>query len=233
MIKVYPAEERHSADHGWLKANFTFSFADYYDPNNVQFGPMVLLNDDMIEPLRGFGTHPHDEMEIVSVVLEGHLKHEDNTGQSATTTFGEIQRMSAGTGVLHSEMNPSPKEKVNLLQMWFLPEEQGIKPSYEKTSFDIEALKNQLVPVVSKQPGENVAYIHQDLTIYLSDLEQGKELSFNQKAERRTMLFVIEGSIKVNDQEELRYRDSARITETSTLKIKANQNARFMLIDLP
>ncbi|UII56759.1 pirin family protein [Cytobacillus spongiae] len=233
MITVYPAEKRFSADHGWLKTSFSFSFAEYYDPTNMNFGPMRVLNDDFIAPNRGFGTHPHKEMEIVSIVLEGQLKHEDSTGQTATTTFGEIQRMSAGTGVFHSEVNPSSTEEVNLLQLWFIPESNGIEPSYEKTSFDMDALKNKLLPVVSKQSKEGIAHIHQDLTIYLSDLEEGKIIQFEQKPGRKVFLFTIEGNLKINEDFELAKRDSARITETETVHIKANSNSRLMLIDLP
>lgn len=233
MFDIYKAEERYTADHGWLKSNFSFSFAEYYDPTNMQFGPMRVLNDDIVQPLRGFGAHPHREMEIVSIVLKGQLKHEDSTGKSAVTTFGGIQRMSAGTGVIHSEVNPSTDEEVNFLQLWFMPEENRLTPSYEKTTFDPAKMKNAFLPVVSKQNGENIAYIHQDLTIYLSDLEAEKELTFHQEAGRRIFFFVMEGEVTLNREYHLKRRDSARITETESLQIKASSNARFILIDLP
>ncbi|OIK11494.1 pirin family protein [Bacillus sp. MUM 116] len=233
MFDIYKAEERYIADHGWLKSNFSFSFAEYYDPANMQFGPMRVLNDDIVQPLRGFGAHPHREMEIVSIVLKGQLKHEDSTGKSAVTTYGGIQRMSAGTGVIHSEVNPSANEAVNFLQLWFMPEEYGLTPSYERTEFDPAKMENALLPVVSKINGENVAYIHQDLTIYLSDLEAEKELTFYQEAGRRIFFFMIEGKVTLNQQYKLEKRDSARITEKQELQIKASRNARFMLIDLP
>ncbi|MFK2825736.1 pirin family protein [Bacillus sp. B190/17] len=234
MINMYPARSRYTTDHGWLKSNFSFSFAEYYDPNNMNFGPMRVLNDDIIKPLKGFGAHPHHEMEIVSVVLEGYLKHEDSTGHSAITTFGEVQRMSAGTGVVHSEVNPSSTENVNLLQMWFEPEKPGVAPSYEQTSFDIEKMKNALLPIVSKNPTSNhSAHINQDLTIYLSDLERGREVTFTQKEGRRIFLFVIEGDVRINSKTTLNKRDSARITETTTLHVAAESESRFMLIDLP
>ncbi len=233
MFKLYKAEDRYNADHGWLNSHFSFSFAEYYDPNNLQFGSMRVLNDDIVQPLRGFGAHPHREMEIVSIVLKGQLKHEDSTGETAITTFGGIQRMSAGTGVIHSEVNPSSTEEVNFLQLWFLPEKNGLKPSYERTEFDTNRLKNQLLPVVSKQRREQTAYIHQDLTIYLSDLDKGKEISFQQEQGRRIFFFVIEGEVTINGEWTLSKRDSARITELPELKIAANADARFMLIDLP
>lgn len=233
MFEIYKANDRYTADHGWLKSNFSFSFAEYYDPNNLQFGPMRVLNDDVVQPLRGFGAHPHREMEIVSIVLKGQLKHEDSTGKSEVTTFGGIQRMSAGTGVIHSEVNPSATEEVNFLQLWFLPEKNGLVPSYEKTEFNQEQLKNNLLPVVSQSNNEQVAYIHQDLTIYLSDLDEGKALSFRQGQGRRIFLFVIEGEVKINDEWTLSKRDSARISGIPELKIQANSEARYMLIDLP
>ncbi|WP_223593037.1 pirin family protein [Neobacillus bataviensis] len=234
MINIYKAENRYTADHGWLKSNFSFSFAEYYDPANMQFGPMRVLNDDIVQPLRGFGAHPHREMEIISLVLKGQLKHEDSTGRSAVTTFGGVQRMSAGTGVIHSEVNPSATEEVNFLQLWFMPEQNGLSPSYEKTEFDVNQMKNKLLPIVSKNgEGEKVAGIHQDLTIYLSDLDEGSELTFQQEKNRRIFFFVIEGDVELNQDYKLNKRDSARIKDTTELQIRAVNKSRLMLIDLP
>ncbi|KXG09984.1 Quercetin 2,3-dioxygenase [Anoxybacillus sp. P3H1B] len=234
MIQIYPADERYHATHGWLDTHFSFSFAEYFDPTNVNFGPLRVLNDDVIKPLRGFGAHPHQEMEIVSIVLSGQLKHKDSLGNEAVTTFGGIQRMSAGTGIVHSEVNPSATEDVNLLQLWFLPERQGLAPSYERTDFDISQLKNQWLPVVAKNPqSPNVAHIHQDLTIYLSDIEAGNEIIFEQESGRRIFLFVIDGELKVNEEVNLYKRDSARMAQTPQLKIAAETDTRVMLIDLP
>jgi redox-sensitive bicupin YhaK (pirin superfamily) len=234
MIKVYPAESRYHADYGWLKTYHSFSFGDYYDPNNVQFGPLRVLNDDFVAPLRGFGAHPHREMEIVSIVLKGSLKHEDSAGHTATTTFGGVQRMSAGTGIIHSEVNPSATEEVNFLQLWFLPEVNGLTPSYERTTFDAEKMKNALLPIVAKHPSSpEIAHIHQDVTIYLSDLEAGKELTFTQRDGRKIFLFVIEGELTLNGETTLHKRDSARIAETPSLFLASKQGARLMLIDLP
>lgn len=242
MIKVYPAESRYTANHGWLISNFSFSFAEYYDRNNVNFGPMRVLNDDIVHPRRGFGAHPHQEMEIVSIVLKGYLKHEDSTGHAATTTFGGVQRMSAGTGVIHSEVNPSETEEVNFLQMWFLPDTQGLPPSYEQTNFEINKMKNELLPVVAKNPSsKDVAHINQDLTIYLSELEEGKEIDFTQGEGRRIFLFVLEGELQVKgsgngeagEETTLVKRDSARITDTPAIHLSTTAGAQFMLIDLP
>ncbi|MBY6268777.1 pirin family protein [Parageobacillus thermoglucosidasius] len=234
MMQIYPAQSRYHADYGWLKTYHSFSFGDYYDPNNLQFGPLRVLNDDFVAPLRGFGAHPHQEMEIVSIVLKGYLKHEDSAGHTATTTFGGVQRMSAGTGIVHSETNPSPTEEVNFLQLWFLPEVRGLTPSYERTTFNVEKMKNALLPVVAKNPSSpEIAHIHQDLTIYLSDLEAGRELTFAQQEGRRIFFFVIEGDVALNGETVLHKRDSARITETPALHIASGNGARFMLIDLP
>ncbi|MEI5906377.1 pirin family protein [Bacillus spongiae] len=233
MFTIYRADDRFKADHGWLIGRHSFSFAEFHDDTNVSFGPMRVLNDDIVKPLRGFGAHPHSEMEIVSLVLDGQLKHEDSTGQSAVTTFGGIQRMTAGTGVVHSEVNPSSNEEVNFLQMWFFPDESNLTPSYEKTEFNVDQLKNNLLPVVSKtHSGKEIAYINQNLTIYLSDLEKGKELPFTQDEGRKILIFVIEGELSIKGKTLYR-RDSVRISNKSNLDILANENTRFMLIDLP
>lgn len=249
MIQVYPAQSRYYVDRDWLKSYYSFSFADYHDPENVRFGPLRVFNDDIIAPGKGFGPHPHHDMEIVTVVLKGYLKHEDSTGQAAVTTFGEIQRMSAGSGIIHSEMNPSQTEEVQLLQIWFEPEQRGLPPSYEHTRYDLAQMKNRLLPVVSRQGDHpHIARINQDLTLYLSDLEPGQQLEFVQEPGRRIFLFVIEGSLRVvpgtsdgsgsmsNDKTgivELARRDSVRITEESRLQLHTREGARLMLIDLP
>ncbi|MEO3946555.1 pirin family protein [Gorillibacterium sp. CAU 1737] len=232
MITIRRAQDRYQADHGWLKTSYSFSFADYYDPHNMEFGPMRVLNDDSIDGHRGFAPHPHREMEIVTIVLEGKLKHQDSTGQTAITGFGQVQRMSAGTGVVHSEMNPGA-ETAKLLQMWFEPQTRGLEPSYEASDYDLEKLKGALLPVVSKHPAPGVAAIHQDMTIYLSRLTKGQPLTFTQPEGRRIYLFVLEGALLLNDGEKLARRDEARVTETTELALEAAEDSLFMLIDLP
>lgn len=233
MINIYPAESRYTADHGWLLSRFSFSFAQYFDPDNMQFGPLRVFNDDIVQPQKGFGSHPHQEMEIVSVVLKGKLQHKDSVGHTVTTGFGEVQRMSAGTGIVHSEMNPSDSQEVNFLQLWFLPDTKGLTPSYEHTSYDVRKMKNALLPIVSKSGADQqVAYIHQDLTMYLSDLDPGRSLTFSQRADRRTYLFVIKGNLEVNAHG-LKERDSARIENETKLHLATESGAMFMLIDLP
>jgi redox-sensitive bicupin YhaK (pirin superfamily) len=234
MIKIYPAESRYSGDLGWLQCNFSFSFADYYDPSNMSFGPLRVFNDDYIQPQKGFGTHPHRDMEIVTFALKGQLEHKDNTGGHEILKPGEVQRMSAGTGILHSEINTSPTEVANILQLWFMPAEKGITPSYEQKAYDTQAAKNRLLPVVSNRlKGDQIAYIHQDLTIYMSELEAGKSITFEQKPERKIYAFLIEGELTLGNDAKLKRRDAARITELAQLDIKAESDAHFMLIDLP
>ncbi|MFC5653139.1 pirin family protein [Paenibacillus solisilvae] len=234
MIKIYPADSRYSADHGWLQANLSFSFGEFNDPDNMNFGPLRVFNDDYIHPKKGFGTHPHRDMEIVTVALKGLLQHEDNTGGKEVLRPGEVQRMTAGTGILHSEVNISEDEIANVLQLWFLPNERGLTPSYEQRAYDPQAMKNDLLPVVSsRMQAEGVTFINQDLTLYLSELEAGRNLTFEQGPDRKIYVFVIAGSVKLNGEAELARRDAARITDAAKLDIQTGEGATFMLIDLP
>ncbi len=233
MIKVFKKSDGHSASNDWVESHFSFSFGNYYDPENVNFGPMRVLNDDTIQPNKGFGIHPHREAEVVSIAIEGQLKHEDSLGNSGVIEFGQVQRMTAGTGILHSEVNPSATEPGRFLQLWFFPNTKQLSPSYEDVKFDINQLTNQLLPVVAPTASEGVAMIHQDATIYLSKLEQGKKLDFNQEDGRRILVYVIEGSALLNDEHSIGKQDSARITDIAALHLKASEDCFFMLIDLP
>jgi quercetin 2,3-dioxygenase len=233
MIKVHPAASRYSFDHGWIRGNYSFSFGDYHDSDNTRFGPLRVFNDDTLAPGRGFGAHPHSDMEIVSIVVTGQLRHEDNYGHVAVSTFGEVQRMSAGTGIIHTEHNVSDTEELNLLQLWFMPEKKGLEPSYEMTRFDTDQLAGRLLPVVAPQGSEQVAAIHQDMTIYLSKLEGSQKISFSQPVGRRVLVFVIEGQLTINEDTALQKRDSARITDVPQLELAAEGSAFFVLIDLP
>lgn len=233
MIQINRATSRYSAKNDWLESNFSFSFGEYYDESNIRFGALRVLNDDTIQPGKGFGLHPHREMEIVSIVLKGTLKHEDSLKNSGNLQYGSIQRMSAGTGILHSEFNPSDNEEASILQLWFFPDESKLTPSYEDVTFDLDKLKNNLLPVVSPSPSEQVAKIHTDLTIYLSKLDKGKELVFRQEKGRKIYVFTIEGELGLNQESTLARRDDARITDTEELTITSNQDSFFMLIDLP
>jgi hypothetical protein len=232
MIEVYPAESRYTSDLGWLRSHLSFSFGEYYDAKNANFSVMRVCNDDFLAPNRGFGAHPHSDMEIVSVVLSGSIRHEDNLGHVAISSFGEVQRMSAGTGVIHTEHNPSSTGELNLLQMWFEPHTRGLEPSYQTSRFDLDQLQGRLLPIVSQHGSENVASIQQDLTIYLSKLAAGEHIAFDQSSSRKTYLFVIDGACSVNGKT-LLTRDAARVEQESGLSIVADQDVFFMLIDLP
>lgn len=233
MIEIYPADSRFTANHGWLKSNFSFSFAEYYDPDNKLFGPLRVFNDDVVQPGNGFGEHPHHEMEIVSIVLKGELQHQDSMGNTEILRPGEVQRMTAGTGIVHSEVNPSETEELSFLQLWFLPSTRGLEPSYEQLAYDVEAMNDRLLPVVSNRPSsEQVALIHQDLTIYLSKLGEKRSLTFEQAPGRLIYLFVIEGELTLNG-ESMGKRDAARISDVTKLDLAAESGAHFMLIDLP
>ncbi|MDF2669717.1 MAG: quercetin 2,3-dioxygenase [Paenibacillus sp.] len=232
MIKLYPDSERHKVDMGWLQSRPSFSFGAYADPDNTAFGVMRVCNDDVLAPGRGFGAHPHSDMEIVSIVLEGSIRHEDNLGHAETTTAGGLQRMSAGTGVVHAEFNPSDSEPLRLLQIWFMPRERGLAPSYEAVRYEEAKLANALLPVASHTASAHVALLNQDMTIYLSRLEPGKQLEYRQPEGRRVYMFIIEGALQVNGTA-LGNGDSARIEGETHLKLEADQSAFFMLIDLP
>ena len=233
MINVFKKEDGHSASNDWVESHFSFSFGNYYDSDNVRFGPMRVLNDDTIQPNKGFGIHPHREAEVVSIAITGQLKHEDSLGNSGVIEFGQVQRMTAGTGILHSEINPSETEPGRFLQLWFFPDTKQLPPSYEDVKFDVKQLTNQLLPVVAPSASTGVAMIHQDVTIYLSKLEQGKSLDFNQEEDRRILVYVISGAAYLNNEHLIGKQDSARITNLSSLDIKAEEDCFFMLIDLP
>ena len=231
MIKIIPATQRYSVKNDWLESNLSFSFGEYYDESNIQFGPLRVFNDDTVQGGKGFGIHPHREMEIVSIVLKGQLKHEDSLGNSGVLQFGNVQIMSAGTGLLHSEVNPSTEES-NFLQLWFFPNQKQLTPSYEDLQYKVDAMHNVLLPVVSPNPGEGSAMIHSDVTLYLSKLDQGNEISFYQEEGRRMYVFVIDGELVLHNDFVLNTRDSARISDLMELKMKANKETFFLFIDL-
>lgn len=233
MIKIYPAESRYTANHGWLTSRFSFSFAEYFDPDNLRFGTLRVLNDDIIQPGTGFDTHPHNEMEIVTIMLSGQLLHKDSTGHTQVLRPGEIQRMSAGTGIYHSEWNASDEEEACLLQLWIQPQQRGLTPSYEQIAYDQEKMVNQLLPIVSPEPLPQTALIHQDAVLYLCKLESGHNVDFQQEKGRRIFFFVIEGDASLNEDVALHARDSARIEDTAELKIETKEGAYLLLIDLP
>lgn len=232
MIQVIRANERHLADHGWLKSHFLFSFADYYDPANTHYGPLRVFNDDRIGGKSGFPQHPHHNMEIVTVLLKGEITHEDTTGNKTTIKAGEVQRMSAGTGLAHSEANQA-EEEVHLYQIWFIPSAEGLPPTYEQKDMNFLDTDNELIPLVSGQKVlEDVVYMNSNSSIYWCNLETDKTVGMDTFEIRKTFVYVKEGSITVNGHA-LGKEDQLRMTGTNHLDIKAIADSQFILIDLP
>jgi hypothetical protein len=200
MIRLRPSKARGHANHGWLDAHHSFSFANYYDPAHMGFGPLRVLNQDQVEPSRGFGTHGHDNMEIVTWVLEGRLEHKDSMGNGSQLLPGEVQLMSAGTGVTHSEFNPSPDERLHLLQMWVLPATRGLKPTYQQKHFPAAERHNRLRLVVSPDGQDGSLVIRQDARLYVGDLAPGQSLVLEVRPERLLWLHVPRGTLQLNGQ---------------------------------
>lgn len=230
---LHKANTRGHADHGWLNAHHTFSFASYYDPSRVHFGALRVLNDDIIAGGMGFGTHPHDNMEIITIPLEGELSHKDSMGNASTIMNGEIQVMSAGTGIQHSEFN-SGKINTNLLQIWVFPNKKNVKPRYDQQLIKLEDRKNKFQNIVSPENGGGKVWIHQDAWFNLGtfDKDQSANYKFN-KAGNGVYAFVIKGSFDVNGQE-LNLRDGLGIWDTTSLEIKAlSDGAELLLMEVP
>ena len=231
MIDIIRSETRGSADHGWLKAKHTFSFANYYDPDRVQFSDLRVINEDRVAPGQGFGTHPHKDMEIVTYVIDGAIEHKDSMGNGTVIKAGEFQRMTAGTGVLHSEFNHSSEDELHLLQIWILPEAQNLEPGYEQTMFDREAKLNQLRLVGSRDGRDGSITIHQDVDLYASVLEQGRDVTLDDVGDRRIFVQIVHGDIVVND-EALSAGDGAAIAQADTITVSASGDAEFLLFNL-
>jgi redox-sensitive bicupin YhaK (pirin superfamily) len=232
-IEIHPSSERGVAEHGWLHSKHSFSFADYYNPNRMGFGVLRVINEDIVEPGRGFGAHSHDNMEIVSIVLDGALEHKDSMGNHGIIPAGDIQRMSAGTGVTHSEFNHSKTDAVHFLQIWVYPRERNIKPSYEQRSFPPKLRKNKLLPVVSGIKSEGSVYIHQDAAFLIGSLDGGTAVSHRiNSPEHGVYVFVIRGGINIGGKN-LGDGDAAGITDTDVVKIKANRETDVLVIEVP
>lgn len=231
---IHRAETRGHANHGWLDTHHTFSFAGYYDPQRVHFGALRVLNDDTVAPGEGFGTHPHDNMEIVSIALEGALRHGDSMGNMQVLRPGEIQVMSAGTGITHSEMNASATEPVKFLQIWVLTDAQDHTPRYNQLEL-APARRNELRTIVAPEGrgDEHVGWIHQDAWFSTLDLDKDHTVEYRMKTPGHgAYVFVIEGNVKLAD-EELGPRDGVGITDTDGFLIKGDTDARVLIIEVP
>jgi hypothetical protein len=231
MLHVRKATDRGHADFGWLDTHHTFSFGRYYDPRYLGFRALRVMNEDRVQPGQGFPTHGHDNMEIVTYVLEGALAHRDSMGNGAVLKPGEFQRMSAGTGITHSEYNPSETEGAHFYQIWLTPEADGIEPSWEQKDFDSTGRQNAFQLVASPDGEEGALKIHQDARIYVANLEAGKSISYDLHEGRSAWLQVLRGSVAVNGTA-LETSDGVAVGEEARLDIRANKDAEVMLFDL-
>ena len=230
---LYPAKERGNVSLGWLDSFHSFSFGQYHDPNKIHFGALRVLNDDSIAGGSGFGTHPHDNMEIVTIPLEGKLAHKDSTGNEGVIKKGDVQIMSAGTGIRHSEFNASSTEYAKLLQIWVFPKLKNIKPVYSQRTFDLKDRKNNWQVVISPDSVEQALNINQDARFSLVDLEAGKSIDYQMKWKNSGLyLFVIEGAIKSSGQS-LSKRDALGISETDQVNIEAVGDSQLLAIEVP
>jgi len=230
MLTIRRAEDRGHAEHGWLDSRHTFSFADYYDAAHMGFRALRVINEDRVQPGEGFGTHPHRDMEILSYVLEGGLAHKDSLGTGSTILPGDVQRMSAGTGVTHSEFNASTTEPVHFLQIWLLPERRGIAPSYEQRHFE-ERKPGQLQLVASRDGRDGSLTVHQDVDVYRGLLDDGERAELSLGKGRHAWVQLARGTVKLND-ETLRAGDGAAVSGESKLQLEAVQRAEVLVFDL-
>src|SRR5262245_31125553 len=233
MIQVRPAAERGTANFGWLDSRHSFSFGDYYDPNNMGFGPLRVINEDRVRAGAGFDTHGHRDMEIISYVLDGALEHKDSIGTGSVIRPGDVQRMSAGTGIRHSEFNHSKSEPVHFLQIWLLPEQEGLAPSYEQKNFADSEKRGRLRLVASHDGRDGSVVIHQDADLYASLLNAGEQVTHTLRSGRNAWLQVARGAVNVNGKA-LRAGDGAAVRGEPVLTVAATANdTEVLLFDLP
>ncbi|MFY0674336.1 MAG: pirin family protein [Bacteroidia bacterium] len=230
---IHRANTRGHANHGWLDTHHTFSFASYYNPERMHFGALRVLNDDRVNGGMGFGRHPHDNMEIISIPLEGALEHKDSMGNTHTIKKNDVQVMSAGTGIFHSEKNKSDNDEVRFLQIWVYPNKKNVTPRYDQIAFDPNDRLNKLQQVASPNAEDAGVWMHQDAWFYLSDLEAGKSVIHNiNKSENGVYLFVLEGDVKVGEHT-LGKRDGMGITQATQINIETTKGAEVLLMEVP
>jgi quercetin 2,3-dioxygenase len=230
---LHTASSRGHANHGWLNAYHSFSFASWYNPERIQFGMLRVLNDDTVAAGMGFGTHPHDNMEIITIPLEGDLAHKDSMGNAATIKTGDVQVMSAGTGIQHSEFNPNADQHTKLFQIWLFPKYRNVEPRYQQITLDSTKQKNEFAQILSPNEEDEGVWIHQDAWFYLSDFDKdfAKKLALKKEG-NGFYIMNIEGEIEVNG-EKLEKRDAIGIWETNEIEIKANSDSRFLIMEIP
>ncbi len=231
MIQIRRGSERGHANHGWLDSHHTFSFADYHDPKHMGFRALRVINEDRVSPGRGFGAHPHRDMEIVSYVLEGAVEHQDSMGNGSVIRPGDVQRMSAGTGVTHSERNPSTTEPVHFLQIWLVPSSRGIAPSYEQKTFTAEEKRGRLRVVASPDGREGSVTIHTDAVLYAGLFDSGEVATLALDPGRHAWVHVARGTVRVNGQD-LAAGDGAALSEEAAVHVEGRSGAEIVVFDL-
>ena len=234
MNKVFfSADTRGHADHGWLNANYSFSFGNYFNRDRMNFGALRVLNDDTISPGKGFGYHPHENMEIITIPLKGDLEHKDSMGNLGIINEGEIQVMSAGSGIFHSEFNKNSDKSINLLQLWILPKRENVEPRYDQCSIQGLRKLNSFYMVLSPHPEDNVMWIHQDAWFHLGDFDKVTSIDYELKRKGNGVyIFVIEGNFNVSNQK-LNKRDALGVWDTDVISFKAQPNSRVLLVEVP
>jgi redox-sensitive bicupin YhaK (pirin superfamily) len=230
---LHKANTRGHADHGWLNAYHSFSFASWYNPERVQFGMLRVLNDDTVAAGMGFGTHPHDNMEIITIPLEGDLAHKDSMGNAATIKTGDVQVMSAGTGIQHSEFNPNEDQRTKLFQIWLFPKIRNVEPRYQQITLDVSEQKNNFAQILSPNPEDAGVWIHQDAWFFLADFGKDFTKTYSLKKQGNGLyVFVISGTLVVDGQE-LTTRDGLGIWDFETVAIHATSDSKFLLMEIP
>jgi redox-sensitive bicupin YhaK (pirin superfamily) len=232
MQEIRKSNERGQADHGWLKSQHSFSFAEYFDEEHVQFGALRVINEDRVEPGRGFGTHPHRDMEIVSYVLDGELAHRDSMGNGSIIRPGDVQRMSAGTGVFHSENNPSPTKPVHFLQIWIRPDRVGVTPGYEQKTFDASEKRGKLRLVVSGDGAQGSVTVHQDARMHAGLFDGAESAQLDVAAGRRIYVHLVRGELHVQGTR-LAAGDALKLSDVTRLEIRDGRDAEVLVFDLP
>ncbi|MDG6774004.1 pirin family protein [Thiomicrorhabdus sp. ZW0627] len=231
--EYHPADDRGVYHHGWLHSYHSFSFGSYYDPERMGFGLLRVINDDRVAPSMGFETHPHNNMEIISIPLKGRLRHEDSMGNRHTIQAGEIQVMSAGTGVSHSEYNDSDSEEVNFLQIWVMPKQLNIEPRYGQKAFDAHGRKNRFQLIVSPDEQDDSIWINQDAYFSLADIDEHQTLFYKKyQPKNGVFIFLLEGNVQI-DLDELKPRDALAIPEDDNLEVRAHENSKILCIEVP
>jgi quercetin 2,3-dioxygenase len=231
---LHRADTRGHANHGWLDSHHSFSFANYYNPERMHFGVLRVLNDDIVAAGRGFGTHPHDNMEIISIPLEGDLEHKDSMGNTTVIKHGDIQVMSAGTGIQHSEYNKNKEKEVRFLQIWMFPNKRNVTPRYDQITLDSKQTDGQLAQILSPNQNDDGVWVHQNAWFHLGDLKKDTEIThaINSPATNGVYAFVINGDVTINGQS-LNKRDGLGVWNTESLQIKADADARLLLMEVP